>query len=148
MDFLKVTVSVDGRDVDISVKRGAMATAEFGAIIDGAEVPKSRVAVIADIKSGTPVAWTQVSKYDGNSFVIEGEGWLGESVDRASIVGNAVNGGVSYLETTEESHIDCLKEAEFGILACCTSSAGSCYVRCCGGCCSDPYGCPGASCCP
>jgi len=148
MDFLKVTVFVDGRDIDVSVRRGAMATAEFGTIVDGAEVPKSRVAVIADIRDGIPVAWTQVSKYEGDKIVIEGEGWLGSAVEKASIVGEVVTGGVSILDANQESHIKCLEEAEFGILACCTSSSGSCYVRCCGGCCSDPAGCPGASCCP
>lgn len=151
MDLYKVVVSVEGRDVTTQVKAGVLASVETGSLVDGVRAPRSKITTIVEGTRKGPMAWVQIASFDRDGTAkITHEGWISSGVFQlppVSAVGAAKASLARELQTTPEM-IKCQENAEFGTDACCTSNGNGCYVRCCGGCCSDPVGCPGAGCCP
>ncbi len=151
MDVFKVVVSVEGRDVSIHVKEGVLATVETGTLANDVRTPKNKVTAIVGPSSKGPVAWVQVASYDASRAArITHEGWVESGVGQVlSLLANdPAKASLSRESNPPADMVKCQEDAAFGSDACCTSSGNGCYVRCCGGCCSDPVGCPGAGCCP
>ena len=144
MGVHKVNVELDGRAVQMIVNEGVLATMETGTHVNKVQKPQNRVCVIVQTSDNKPTAWVQISKAEGQSFVVTSEGWIADRAGAASF-GNAPRGSISQASGREA---EMQATSKFGILACCTSYGNGCYVTCCGGCCSDPTGCPGAGCCP
>lgn len=137
MDLFRVTVSVDGRNLDVVVKTGVIATIETGPHENKIEKPKNKVTVIVGQGKRGFAAWVQVSRFDeSKSAHVTHEGWVQEG-----------DGQLSRVVGPSAEMLKCQEDAEFGALACCTAYGSGCYVRCCNSCCSDPTRCPGASCC-
>lgn len=151
MDLYKVVVSVEGRDISTYVKEGVLASVETGSLTGSVQTPKSKVTVIVGQSAKGPVAWVQVGRYNANRMVqVTHEGWVGLGNGQVSsqTAHGPANASLSLETNPTPDMIKCQSDADFGVEACCTSNGNGCYVRCCGGCCSDPVGCPGASCCP
>jgi hypothetical protein len=150
MSAYKVSVEIEGRIVDSIVKEGVLATIETGTLLNSVETPKHKVVIMVGRATGGPSAWIQVSHYNGGGHPqIAYEGWVKKSGDRIQALAGSSSIAASLVEEVSPSAevTNCHANAEFGTLSCCTSNGNGCYVRCCNGCCSDPVGCPGASCC-
>ena len=151
MEIFKVTIAVNQRDVEINVKAGVLASFESGYSVGGVDSPKDRVSVIVGEGSNGKSAWVQVAQHTENGkIVITNEGWIheGQQAMVDPMVGQPINASITKVSNPTSEMTKCQEDAGFGILACCVDTgAGGCYVRCCNGCCRDPYGCPGASCC-
>jgi hypothetical protein len=147
MELINVKVQLEDRIVEIISSKGNVATFESGIVTDSIEYPKDKIVIFTNNKGLTnePAAWVQVFKYDDNHNInLVKEGWIN------GIEESLINiGSIEILNEKNGTDYECMKDVKFGLLGCCTSygNGGRCYVRCCGGCCSDPYGCPGASCC-
>jgi hypothetical protein len=151
MDICKVTVAVNGRDLQAIVKAGVMATIETGALTNGIQTPKDKINIIVGRAGQGLSAWVQVSQFDVNKTAsITHEGWISEGTGSLSSFSNSISAkaSLSRVDSPSPEVIKCQEDAAFGLTACCTSNGSGCYVKCCSGCCSDPAGCPGASCCP
>lgn len=151
MDLYKVIVQVGARNIDITVKQGILATVETGLRENGVEKPKSKVAVLVGTGRDGLSAWVQVAEFGMNGALgVTHEGWVAEGSRQIESLTKATSSTASLSRVTNPTAemLKCQEDADFGPLACCTSSGSGCYVKCCGGCCSDPVGCPGASCCP
>ncbi|HWW13788.1 MAG TPA: hypothetical protein VN310_03925 [Candidatus Dormibacteraeota bacterium] len=149
MSFYKVTVNVDGRNLETLVKEGVLASIEVGKHTNKVKKPSHKIVVIAGQKNNTPMAWMQVSKIDGSASIVH-EGWIGDGQDKLVAVSSAsapAKASVESVNEIPEKSLKSLQNAGFGVFGCCTSYGSGCYVTCCNGCCSDPVGCPGASCC-
>lgn len=150
MNFYKVTVTVDGRDLESVVKEGVVATIEAGKRDNGVNQPQMRISIIAGQKANEPSAWIQVSRPSGaGTFLISHEGWInGEDNKLGSVASDApTKATVERVERVDDLPRKLLEGAEFGSFDCCTAYGNGCYVTCCNGCCADPVGCPGANCC-
>jgi hypothetical protein len=151
MNLYKVTVQVGPRNIDVTVKQGILATVETGTRENRVNKPKSKVAVLVGTGRAGLSAWVQLSEFHSDGTLsVTNEGWVAEgSGDIGSMNKNApASASLSRIANPTPEMIKCQEDADFGPLACCTSSGNGCYVNCCGGCCSDPVGCPGAGCCP
>lgn len=151
MDLYKVTVHVDGRGLDVVVKPGILATVETGSHQDKATSPKFRVAVLVGDTGKNMAGWIQLTEFDrSGSLRVTHEGWVSDGVGEVASLtqGGALPTSLTRMADPTPEMRKCQENAEFGPLACCTAYGDGCYVKCCGGCCSDPVGCPGASCCP
>jgi hypothetical protein len=151
MDIYKVTVAINGRDLEALVKAGVLATIETGSLDNGAETPRDKVTIIVGQGKQRPTAWIQVSRFAAGRVInVTHEGWISEGVGALESCSslNAANTSLSKVVDPSAEVMKCQGEAAFGARACCTRTGSGCYVTCCGGCCSDPFGCPGASCCP
>lgn len=150
MEIFKVAVAIDGRNVEVLLKAGLLATFETGIHDNNLESPKNRVSVIVGEGRQGLAAWVQVGKFDSSkTMTVSHEGWVTEGAGEINALSS---GNASFVSLTRISNptvemLKCQDEADFGALNCCTSNGNGCYVRCCNGCCSDPVGCPGASCC-
>lgn len=150
MDIYKIKVAVNERQLECIVRSGVLATIETGRHQDRVEQPIDRVAIIVGTDSGRASAWVQVSKFDGELFRISSEGWVFEdqAVQPMPARISAVQGSIERASEADIRSERTHEDAVFARSRCCTSYGNGCYVKCCGGCCSDPVGCPGASCCP
>ena len=151
MDIYKVTVAVNGRDLEAFVKAGVMATIETGALKNGIQTPKDKINIIVGGMGPDVSAWVQVSQIDVNKTAsITHEGWLAEGIGslNAFSTSKSAKASLSRVDSPPAEVVKCQENATFGVTACCTSNGSGCYVKCCNSCCSDPTGCPGASCCP
>lgn len=150
MEIFKVAVAVEGRNIEVLLKNGVLATVETGSLQGKIESPKNKVSVIVGEGRQGLAAWVQVGRFNSDkSLTISHEGWVREGdgeVSECTSVTSAVASLARIANPTAEM-LKCQDKAEFGALACCTSYGNGCYVRCCNSCCSDPVGCPGASCC-
>lgn len=150
MDIYKINVNVDERTLECTVRSGVLASIETGTHENKVETPKVRVSLIVGEQREQPSAWVQVSEFDGENFRIKSEGWIGESSEIKMMPAQIppVDATLQRVSEDEVASIKTHEEAIFGRSRCCTSYGNNCYVKCCGGCCSDPHGCPGATCCP
>lgn len=150
MRFFKVSVELGGRKSSCVVREGVMATIEVGSHIDKAEKPEHKASIIVQEGRDGLVAWVQTATFaDGKILTVATEGWLSPTGNSQSISSfdHAPTGLFVEIDSNSEEARKCAAETTFGPLACCTAYGNGCYVRCCGGCCSDPVRCPGASCC-
>lgn len=151
MDLYKLTVDVAGRSVEVSLRQGILATAEFGSHKDRVEKAESKVSVLVGTGKSGLAAWVQVSDFesDGTLRVVH-EGWIKEGDSQLPSTKSEMyaRASLSRIQNPSPEVCKCQEEADFGPLACCTAYGSGCYVRCCGGCCADPTRCPGATCCP
>lgn len=150
MELFKVAVAVNGRNVEVLLKAGILATVEFGSHENKIEIPKNKVSVLVGKSRQGLVAWVQVGSFDsGKTLMISHEGWVpeGDGTLKALSSGTTSFASLARILHPTAEMLKCQHEADFGALACCTSYGNGCYVRCCNSCCSDPVGCPGASCC-
>ncbi|CAH1653542.1 hypothetical protein CHELA1G11_13686 [Hyphomicrobiales bacterium] len=148
MSIFKVMVEVDGRNIQCTVKEGVLATIETGTHDNKVRTPECRIALIVGRGDEEPTAWVQISKYTAtNSLEVHAEGWIAAGGPGLSTLssGAVLVGALTEAEGVE---LQSVAEGKFGTLACCTAYGNGCYVRCCGGCCSDSTRCPNASCCP
>jgi hypothetical protein len=151
MDIYKVTIAVNGRNLEAFLKAGVMATIETGSLQNNVQTPNDKVNVIVGPAQQGMAAWVQVSRFDASRMLhVTHEGWISEG---ASTVGSLSTSGaaptsLSIVRTPSPEVLKCQADVTFGMLSCCTSNGSGCYVKCCNGCCSDPVKCPGASCCP
>ena len=150
VDIYKVRVTVNERQLECTVRSGILATIETGKHQDRVEQPIDRVAIMVGADSGRASAWVQVSNFDGEHFRVSSEGWISEDRDVQSMPARikTVEGSIERASEADIISARTHEDAVFGRSRCCTSYGNGCYVKCCGGCCSDPTGCPGASCCP
>lgn len=151
MQIYEIIVGVRRRDLSVKVKEGVLATVETGSLQEGTRVPKDRVTVLVGQTQNGPTAWVQIADYDtGRAARITHEGWidLGSGQVQSLSTLDASRATLSRLSNPTAEVLRCQEQSAFGTDACCTSHGNGCYVRCCGGCCSDPVGCPGAGCCP
>lgn len=151
MRFFNVKIQVGGREAQCIVKEGVLATMEVGSHVDKTrQRPRHKVSVLMGEAVNGPAAWVQVASFDSDGkLAVDSEGWITSDGGVHSIASFAMSPLASFdeIDAASEDAVKCAEEAHFGPLACCTSYGNGCYVTCCGGCCSDPYGCPGASCC-
>jgi hypothetical protein len=77
------------------------------------------------------------------------EGWINEGGGKIETIStlDPSKASLTLLKNPSAEVIECQKDKDIGVKACCTAYGSGCYVRCCNSCCSDPYGCPGARCC-
>ena len=150
MQYFRVTINIGGRDAYCIIKSGVMATMEIGSHSDKVEKAEYKASIIINEGPNGPVAWVQTAEFsDLGELSIISEGWVNARGDAQTISSFSAVPVASFAEidaTTEDAR-KCAEETSFGPLACCTAYGNGCYVRCCGGCCSDPARCPGASCC-
>lgn len=147
----KLSIELEDREVFMSVNSGITATMEMGAYDGKVESPVEKLVVVANTLDGEKVAWIQRLRANtSGNFEVTHEGWAKESEPKVRGVSNEGALTVVWMEPNkfEKSAAEISSGAASYPTACCTSYSGSCYVTCCGGCCSDPYRCPGASCCP
>ena len=146
MDLYKLSVDVENRPVEITLQAGLLATAEFGR----ASKPKSKVSVLVGSGKQGLSAWVQVLDFetDGTARVTH-DGWLVEGDGEIQAIGGRgiAKASLSRISNPTAEMLKCQQDADFGAMACCTSNGNGCHVTCCNACCSDPVGCPGASCC-
>lgn len=150
MELFQLNISVGDREIECTVKKGVLATIETGLHEDKVETPENRVLVMVGDGRNEASAWIQVSNYDGEQFTVAAEGWVDESGDNRTGPSN-IGKVAARMKSISENDVASLKTHEDAVFArsrCCTSYGRGCYVKCCGGCCSDPTKCPGASCCP
>ncbi len=150
MTVYSLNIDVAGRDVEMLVKSGVVATMETGKHVDKVRTAEHRVIVIVNEDGEKAVAWAQVSAASaGGRFSVLAEGWISEGGNPVGTFsdGNSIKGS---LKRTDGTKAKAQEKATFDFdrLACCTSYGSGCYVTCCNGCCSDQTACPGASCCP
>lgn len=147
MDVFKLSMEVDGRYIQSIVKKGVLATVETGKHTNRVIDPENRLCIMVQTQGEVPIAWVQVSKFNGSVFEVQAEGWLGDDAQRASTLGaqGAVPRGSISRASPKEA--EARMGDEYGTYACCTSYGNGCYVKCCNSCCSDSTACPGASCC-
>ncbi len=148
-NIFKMKVNYGEGEMEIVGTAGLVATAESGKRQDDKTIPVKRIVVVVSDKAGDQVAWIQLSKAnDAGQLVVTNEGWV--SKDSANIEGfGAAPISAVFVTASDLDQVvlDSLYKNEQGIFSCCTSSGNGCYVRCCNACCSDPWSCPGASCC-
>jgi hypothetical protein len=150
MSFYKVTVTVSGRNLESIVKEGVIATTEVGKHENKIQRPQTKVSILAGQKAGKPSAWVQVSKAnDAGSFVISHEGWITSDANQLNSLTSDGSAAVTMESIARDNGAvgKLALNAEFGTRGCCTAYGNGCYITCCNACCSDPTGCPGASCC-
>ena len=114
------------------------------------ESPTYKMNVIVSTADGGHSAWVQLGKFDNvGSLAVVAEGWVAEGAAMAAttIFGAGLKASLARATNVSADALKCQQDARFGALACCTAYGNGCYVRCCNSCCSDPYRCPGASCC-
>lgn len=151
MDVFKVTVSVDGRDLEAFVKAYVLATIETEIHQNQQQrTPQDKVSIFVGQSPNGPAAWIQVFRFDAaHALQVTHEGWV-SSADNAL---NALSGrkpasaSLVLIQSPPPEVIKCHDGVSFGSFACCTSYSNGCYVTCCNSCCSDSAKCPGASCC-
>lgn len=156
MELFKVTVDVDGRNLDIVMKAGVIASVEVGSHKDKVEKnPANKINVIVGQGKSGLAAWVQVAKVaKSNSFQVIHEGWINEGdghIESCAGLNHAI-ASLSRVANPSAEMQERQKNVDFSPLDCCTSygtkpDGGTCYVTCCNSCCSDPVGCPGAGCC-
>lgn len=150
MRFFNVKVQVGGREAHCTVKEGVLATMELGSHVDRVQRPEHKVSILMGEAVSGPAAWVQVAAFDDKgALLVETEGWTTSDGGAHSIAsfGKSAVASFEEIDAASKDATDCAGEAGFDPLACCTAYGSGCYVTCCGGCCSDPYRCPGASCC-
>jgi hypothetical protein len=151
MDIYKTVVNLQGKRIEVVLKLGVMASVETGTHIKKVRKAKQKINVIAGLRDKKPAAWVQVIKFSpSGAEKIFYEGWVGPK-DTALISKTSEKNISAFIEripTPTKDILKCQSDATFGPLACCTAYGSGCYVTCCGGCCADPVGCPGAGCCP
>jgi hypothetical protein len=146
----KVTVSVDGRNLETLVREGVLATIETGKHVDKVKTPSNRISIMTGQRDGKSVAWVQVARVGADGVLsITNEGWIGDGQEQVASLskGPGAKSSLEILEQIPEKSRATLEKAQFGVMGCCTAYGNGCYVTCCNGCCADPVGCPGASCC-
>jgi hypothetical protein len=151
MKAYKISVEVDGRVLESTVKEGVLATIETGTHVDKVTKPEHRVALIVGILDSKPIVWTQIAKAVDGQFTITHEGWIKEGQHALASVTTDQKDSVASMESLAEAPAEStrsLEQSKFGVTACCTAYGRGCYVKCCGACCADPARCPGARCCP
>lgn len=149
MELYKVAVEASGRSVELILKAGIVATAEFGSHKDKVREPQDRILAMVGEGSAGLAAWVQVGRYDaaGQLSLIQ-EGWIAEGGGQLEgFKGSPVPATLSRIADPTAEMLACQKDSEVGAMDCCIEYGSNCYVRCCNSCCADPYGCPGASCC-
>ena len=149
MTAFKVTVEVGGRSIESVVRRGILATVEVGTHTEKVETPSHKIVILSDKADDGPTAWIQISSYTDSRAEITYEGWIkgGSATLRHSYDGSAVTAFISEERSASQEVLDAHIDLVPGSMRCCISYGSGCYVKCCNGCCSDPVGCPGASCC-
>ena len=120
-----------------------------------AETPQNGIPIMAGRSESQLTAWIHTAKYNGEALrvtskrEVSGESELGASADSISLIPASSQcvpeGDVASLTI---HHDDAASGSPTASQACCISYGSGCYVRCCGGCCADPWRCPGAGCCP
>ena len=150
MNIYNVEIDVAGRTAFCTVKEGVVATMELGSHIDRVITPEHKVTLIVGKGKNGISAWVQVSEFSPEGILtISHDGWIDAAGERTSNLNEKAAPKVKF-ERAEPDSADALKcasDTSFGPLACCIAYGNGCYVKCCGGCCSDPMSCPGASCC-
>lgn len=149
MDLIRVTVKVNDRSVEVVTKIGVLASCEFGAHREGQSIPEHRVNCIGSMQDGEISAWAQVSVVVEDKSLVIAEGFLRENGEptQSTFPLSAIIGSVVRVSEEDASQLSLATNASAGAQSCCTSYGSGCYVTCCNSCCSDPYRCPGASCC-
>ena len=80
--FYKVSVSVDGRNVESVVKEGVLATVETGKHVEKSKTPANKIWILAGQRGDGAVAWVQVATIRGDGGLsITHEGWVGGDRD-------------------------------------------------------------------
>lgn len=147
-EIYRISVDLDGREINSFVKEGALSTVELGSLENNEERPSHRICAIVARSEDEPTAWVQLSSFQDGRFILSSEGWF--TLGQEPVPTGAIPAATGRLTIASVEDLGTIKpnpEARFGVLACCTSNGNGCYVRCCNSCCSDPVGCPGASCC-
>lgn len=147
MEIFKLSVDVGGRVVEAIVKKGIFATVETGKHTNRVVKPEDRLCIMVQTRDEVPVAWVQVSKFNGSVYQVQAEGWLGDGIPKASTLGAHGSAPRGKISSASPAEAKARIKDEYGTLACCTSYGNGCYVTCCNSCCSDSTACPGASCC-
>lgn len=149
MSVLKVSVEVNGRELEAFVIEGVLASIETGSLDGDTEVPEHKVNIMPGENSGSPTAWVQVLSLGGGAEKVLNQGWVSANATSLEAVGtgSTAKATIESVANPTSEVMECQAEAKFGIMACCTARGSGCYVRCCNSCCSDPHRCPGASCC-
>jgi hypothetical protein len=150
MNFYKVTVNVDGRNLESIVKEGVVATIEAGKRDNGVNRPQTKISIVAGQKANEPSAWIQVLRPNGTgAFLVSYEGWIDRKDKRlgSPASDDPTRASVERVERVDDLPRKLVEGATFGAFDCCTAYGNGCYIICCNGCCADPVGCPGASCC-
>ena len=121
MEIFKVAVAVDGRNVEVLVKAGVLATVETGSHEDKVENPKNKVSVIVGKGRQGLAAWVQVGKFDSNKILtVSHEGWVpaGDGEISPLSSGTASFASLVPISNPTAEMLECQEEAEFGALAC------------------------------
>lgn len=150
LHLYKVSVNVDQRSLDVIVKVGVVATMETGSHKNKIESPDRRLTVIVGEGKRGMAAWVQAGRFDGNKMLhISHEGWVFEGKGQLNALssGDPLIVSLARIETSNDDIIKCQEKLTFASEDCCIAYGNGCYVRCCGSCCADPVGCPGARCC-
>lgn len=149
MSYYQVRVQVNGRDLEMFAREGVPSTIEVGSHKDRVKTPQHKVSIIAGQTNGKATAWVQIAEHSSGALSVSHVGWVDDSNRSVKALFNApaAAASVSKVDRLPENTIRTLEKAQFGTDGCCTSYGNGCYVTCCNGCCSDPVGCPGASCC-
>jgi hypothetical protein len=151
MEFAKVKVQVAGRDIEAIVRLGTVATVETGTHKDRHDlIPTARITIHAGLKDQEAAAWVQVAKFADGKFSIVHEGWASAKPGSLELSASHFGPTQASIELLEDVDLDkspLLRNAKFGTRGCCTAYGNGCHITCCNACCSDPTGCPGASCC-
>ncbi len=149
MEVFKVNIALGQRKLEAFVNKGVVATIETGSLMNQIRSPVDQVVIIVGDSTHGPTVWTQVSQIKQGMTQITHQGFMEEKagdLDRSLKLFSA-EVSLTRVEHPPAEVLKCLAKTSFGLWNCCTANGNGCYVRCCNGCCSDPVGCPGASCC-
>ncbi len=150
MEIFKVAVAVNGRNIEVVLKAGVLATVETGSHENKVESPRNKISVLVGEGKQGLAAWVQVGAFGTDKTLqITHEGWVmeGDGSVGALSSNSSTFASLSRIPAPTAEMVKCQDDSEFGAFACCTAYGSGCYVTCCNSCCADPYGCPGASCC-
>jgi hypothetical protein len=149
MNIHKVTVNIENRSLEAFVREGVLATIETGKQVDKVKTPINKIWILSVHKDGKAAAWMQIAALRDGAASITHEGWIGDGRPELTALSNkpSTRATVELAHDVPEKSRENLERAKIGTFGCCTSYGNGCYVTCCNSCCSDPVGCPGASCC-
>ena len=149
--YCKVLINDENQEnIEIKVRPGVLASAEWGVEEDGKDIPSQIIKVLVNEAEGERQAWIQI--LDSTRTVIQ-EGIVGSTESSLEAFKADISSANCTVEALDEKDApSCLKDVEVLKRKCCRRTGrkpngNGCYVRCCNACCSGGSACS-AACCP